>query len=211
MDPVEVLSCVSTEMEKECPVIDNVEFDMLVLVPLKWLEDVVDVFIDVNVDICFVVRSKEPLSVIPFSGVVSGCIVVWSMDTSLVVFNGVVVTDVNITVVLDACKVPLDLGEETANDSFVFCVEFRMWLADIVSFRDVCCIVIMSTVVIGIVGDCGVNVRALSIVDPSVGLDLETLRLVFIEFEAVKVSLDSILVLVVLRLDVEDLPHSDVL
>ena len=32
-------------------VIDNVEFDILVLVPLKWLEDVADVFIDVDKDV----------------------------------------------------------------------------------------------------------------------------------------------------------------
>ena len=64
-------------------VLANVDFDMLVFVPLDWLEDVVDV------ESSIVVWSEDTFSVNAVSDFVSGCIVVWSMDTSLVVLDGV--------------------------------------------------------------------------------------------------------------------------
>ena len=64
-------------------VLANVDFDMLMFIPLDWLEDVVDV------ESSIVVWSEDTFSVNAVSDLVSGCIVVWSMDTSLVVLDGV--------------------------------------------------------------------------------------------------------------------------
>ena len=80
----------------------------------------------------------------------------------------------------------VDLGDAIADDSFVICVESKIWLADlvleakdvfIVSFDVVSitigCIVIIWTVVLGIVEDGGVNIRVFSVVETSVDVALE--------------------------------------
>ena len=95
----------------------------------------------------------------------------------------------------------VDLGDAIADDSFVICVESKIWLADlvleakdvfIVSFDVVSitigCIVIIWTVVFGIVGDGGVNIRVFSVVETSVDVALEN------SVKSHEVSVDSILV-----------------
>ena len=90
----------------------------------------------------------------------------------------------------------VDLGDAIADDSFVICVESKIWLADLVlEAKDVFivafdvvsitigCIVIIWTVVIGIFGD-----RVFSVVETSVDVALEN------SVESNEVSVDSILV-----------------
>ena len=57
----------------------NGAFNMLAFVPLDWLEDVIDVYSSI------VAWSEDTFSIIAVPNFVSGCVAVWSMDTSLIV------------------------------------------------------------------------------------------------------------------------------